>query len=165
MPRLKISPIERFRAKYEVDPISGCYNWIAGKGSDGYARFGGDNRKTCLAHRWIYEYLNGPIPEGLVVRHQCHNPACVNPEHLLLGTHQDNMDDMVKAGRSSKVSKIKGEKHPLSILTEQDVILIKKFFKRHNGYGVGAFLGGWFNVHPTLIFKIKSGKNWSHLEV
>jgi len=166
MPKLKISPIERFRAKYEIDPISGCYNWTAYKTPVGYGRFTYD-RKPYQAHRWIYEYLNGPIEEGLVVRHQCHNPACVNPEHLLLGTHQDNMDDMVRAGRSSKAPKAahKGEKNPMSILTEQDVILIKKFFKRHNEHGVNVFLGRWFNVSRNTISEIKFGRSWSHLEV
>ena len=164
MPKLNISPIERFNTKYETDPISGCYNWIASKSNDRYGQFR-HNRKTYRAHRWIYEYLNGPIPEGLVVRHQCHNRACVNPEHLLLGTHQDNSDDMVRANRSSKVARNKGEKHPMSILTEQEVILIKKFLKRHNECGVGAFLGRWFNVHRDTISNIKIGRNWSHLEV
>ena len=158
MPKLNISPIERFHAKYEIDPISGCYNWIAHK-NHGYGSFK-YKKKMRRAHRWIYEYLNGPIPEGLVVRHKCHNPACVNPEHLELGTQQDNIDDKQEAGRTPR-----GEKHYHSILTEQEVILIKKFFKRHNGNGVGSFLGRWFNVSHITIFKIKSGRTWSWLEV
>jgi len=79
---------------------------------------------------------------------------------LLLGTNQDNMDDMIKANRSAR-----GEKNPLSILTEQDVILIKKFFKRHNEHGVCVFLGRWFNVSRNTISEIKFGRSWSHLEV
>jgi len=70
MVKLKINPIERFDTKYEIDPISGCYNWIAAKNHYGYGQFRHNTKKTCRAHRWIYEYLNGPIPEGLVVRHQ-----------------------------------------------------------------------------------------------
>jgi len=161
MVKLKISPIERFHTKYEIDPITGCHNWIGAK-VYGYGKFW-DN-KSYRVHRWIYEYLNGPIPEGLIVRHKCHNPSCVNPEHLELGTQQDNMNDKVKAGRSSKVG-TKGEKHPLSILTEQDVILIKKFLKRHNGHGVNTFLGRWLNVSHKNISAIKHGKSWSWLEV
>ena len=153
MPRLKTNPIERFHTKYEIDSITGCHNWAASKFRDGYGAFK-RNKKTYRAHRWIYEYLNGPMPEGLVVRHKCHNPACVNPAHLLLGTQQDNMNDMAKAGRN-----------PLSILTEQEVILIKKFLKRHNGYGVGTFLGRWFNVSRNSISEIKLEKIWKHIEI
>ena len=159
MPRLKTNPIERFHTSYEIDPISGCYNWTGYKDIGGYGRFK-HNRKMYLPHRWIYEYLNGPIPEGLVVRHQCHNPACVNPEHLLLGTPQDNSDDMIKANRSPR-----GEKNPKSILTEQDVILIKKFLKRQNERGVGTFLSRWFNVSRNTISDIKFERSWSYLEV
>ena len=158
MVKVNISPIERFRAKYEVDPISGCYNWIAAKTNDGYGTF--KDHKQYRAHRWIYQYLNGPIPKGLVVRHKCHNPSCVNPEHLELGTQQDNIDDRDKARRTAR-----GEKHPQSILTEQDVILIKKFFKRHNERGVGTFLSRWFNVCQASICEIKMGNLWSYIEV
>ena len=157
MVKLKISPIERFHTKYEIDPITGCHNWIGAK-VYGYGKFW-DN-KSYRVHRWIYEYLNGPIPEGLIVRHKCHNPSCVNPEHLELGTQQDNMNDKVKAGRVSR-----GEKHSSSILTEQEVILIKKFLKRHNGHGVNAFLGRWFNVNSDTIYDIKVERRWRHIEV
>ena len=158
MPKLKVSPIKRFHTSYEIDPITGCHNWIGSK-VWGYGKFW-DN-KQYRAHRWIYEYLNGPIPEGLVVRHMCHNRSCVNPEHLELGTHQDNMDDMIKAGRVAR-----GEKNASNTeLTKEVVILIKKFLKRHNGYGVSAFLGRWFNIKRRTICDIKLGKTWSWLEV
>ena len=55
------------------------------------------------AHRFIYETLIGPIPEGKVVRHSCDNRACINPEHLLLGTSYDNSQDMVSRNRQARL--------------------------------------------------------------
>jgi len=74
--------------------------------------------KTVLAHRHSYQINKGEIPDGLVVRHKCHNPSCINPEHLELGTQKDNVYDMINAGR--KVV-LKGTEHPRSRLTEEQV--------------------------------------------
>lgn len=57
------------------------------------------------AHRFIYETLIGPIPDGKVVRHQCDNRACINPEHLLLGTSYDNSQDMVSRNRQARLGR------------------------------------------------------------
>ena len=57
-----------------------------------------------LLHRAVWEIHNAePIPEGLIVRHTCDNPPCCNPEHLILGTHQDNTDDMYQRNRNNNV--------------------------------------------------------------
>jgi hypothetical protein len=74
-----------------------CWIWIAGKYAQGYGQYRGKK-----AHRVAYEFSVGPIPKGKMVLHKCDNPACVNPNHLFIGTAQDNMDDKMSKGRGGK---------------------------------------------------------------
>lgn len=80
---------------------SGCWEWKGSRNDFGYGLVT-VTRQGLLgerAHRLMFERANGPIPAGLVVRHKCDNPPCVNPDHLELGTQQQNVDDMVSRGR------------------------------------------------------------------
>ena len=77
-----------------------------------------------MAHRASYEAFVGQIPKGMYVCHACDNVACVNPNHLFLGTQKQNLQDMKTKGRSTR-----GEKNAMSKLTENDVRTIKKFFR------------------------------------
>ena len=85
-----------------LDTKTGCWNWALYKDKDGY---GGMKRKGKIyrAHRKSWITFKGEIPEGLHVLHHCDNPKCINPDHLYIGTHQDNMDDMVKRGRQKTI--------------------------------------------------------------
>lgn len=89
---------ERFEAKFYVTP--GCWIWTKGRYHDGYGQFAvSAHERSVRAHRVSYELYVGPIPEDLHVLHRCDVRACVNPEHLFLGTRVDNMQDMIQKGR------------------------------------------------------------------
>lgn len=84
----------------KVLPLScGCHVWLACRNKKGYGLFQ-VGRRSVHAHRVAYALMNGDIPDGMFVCHMCDNPCCVNPDHLFLGTHDDNMRDMVSKGRS-----------------------------------------------------------------
>ena len=89
---------ERFWAK--VVKSDGCWEWTAKHDKNGYGRFSPNGQYSQVpAHRFSWELHNGPVPEGMLVCHRCDNPECTNPNHLFLGTPQDNMDDKVRKGR------------------------------------------------------------------
>ena len=132
---------------------SGCYEVINRKPySNGYFQItiGKDYRK--LAHRHIYEECVGEIPEGMVVRHKCDNKSCINPEHLELGTLNDNIQDKVKRNRCAK-----GEKVPTAKLTKEDVKQIR--FLREKGMTL-VKLSERFGVSPAQISNIVRGLSW-----
>lgn len=76
-----------------------CWTWQMGRTLFGYGRVKVAGLGERKAHRYVWELTNGPIPHGMLILHRCDVPPCVNPSHLFLGTHADNMADMHAKGR------------------------------------------------------------------
>lgn len=87
------------RFEERIDKSGECWIWTGSYSPSGYGRASRGLKKV-RAHRAAYELYVGPITDGLHVLHKCDNPACVNPAHLFLGTHLDNMRDMETKGRA-----------------------------------------------------------------
>ena len=79
----------KFTLNYLINQETGCWEWTAGKSSDGYAMMY-ENKKMVYSHRWSYEHYNGKIAEGLHIDHLCRVRHCVNPAHLEAVTTQEN---------------------------------------------------------------------------
>lgn len=91
---------ERFWKKVEIIPFHECWEWTAAKNEKGYGVFG-VKKNTDKAHRIAWKLLGRTIPPGKFLCHHCDNPACVNPNHLFIGTNLDNVIDMIRKGRNS----------------------------------------------------------------
>lgn len=145
---------ERFFSKVMPEPMSGCYLWEASVGKDGYGTFKlrGKNRK---AHRVAYVLSYGPVSRADVVCHKCDNRACVNPGHLFLGSHRDNMKDMTAKGRQAK-----GGRCHLTKLSAASVLEI--YARAHNGEP-HLDIARDFGIGRRNVSEIKRGKTWNHL--
>lgn len=147
-------------AKYSSSPDeNGCINWTGQIGKHGYGVISSGKKphKPLRAHRVAWELAYGTIPKGLLVCHRCDNKRCVNINHLFLGSHQDNMTDMVKKGRNTR-----GSSQHLAKLTEEDVIKIRQMSWEGKQYTEIAKI---FGVSPPTVRRIAIGKNWKHVGV
>lgn len=150
---------ERFWEK--VHKTDACWIWIAGVNRHGYGKFGrgGDKGPTVGAHRISWEITAGPVPEGLFVCHTCDMPPCVNPEHLYLGTPQENSGDMVARGRHPRdVAYAFAESHGNRRLDLDKVAEIRSLAA---GGLSSVQIAKRFSVSDVSINRIVRGRAWS----
>jgi hypothetical protein len=161
---------QRFLSKFKQGAPTDCWEWEGGL-KKGYGRFCINGERT-QAHRIAYELFVEPVPSGLFVCHSCDNRACVNPRHLWLGTHEDNMLDMLKKGRRADTH---GNNNPFwehhhsenykrkatvihSTLTKEQAVEIK-----HSGLK-GEELAKTYHVSQATISRIRHSKRWVWLK-
>jgi hypothetical protein len=138
-----------FWERVSPEPNSGCWLWVGKSTVLGYGQL-----RDQYAHRFSYELHKGPA-NGLHVLHTCDMPACVNPDHLFLGTQRDNMCDMHAKGRNDKNRK--GELAARAVLKVSQVLDI-----RNDPRSIRA-LGKIYGVHSSTIDAIKHRRSWKHI--
>jgi hypothetical protein len=145
----------QFEQRYIPEPNTGCWLWTASLQGDGYGAVYPDGRrgKQWRAHRLAYVLFRGDIPEGMHVLHRCDTPACVNPDHLFLGTELDNSRDKMAKERDGLV----GERNGRAKLTRTKVEEIRA--RRKTGVSQRE-LGEEFGVTQTTVSAIMRGVLW-----
>jgi len=133
---------------------NGCWVWYMAQDRDGYGLLRHRNRNRRV-HRATYMLFKGKIPRGMLVRHTCDNPSCCNPEHLICGTHKDNMKDMRDRGRAASN---KGENNPGSVLNDDAI----RHIRRSNL--LQRELASIYSVSISLISLVRRGSIWTHVQ-
>jgi hypothetical protein len=134
-----------FWDRVEIGEPDDCWIWTAATTS-GYGRLWSKGRMV-YAHRLAYEMSVGEIPDGLEVCHSCDTPLCVNPAHLWLGTHRENMQDMGRKGRMTSRRRI---------LSDDNVRDIRQ---RHQAGETARELADAFGVHRVTVYNIVNGQS------
>lgn len=155
-----------------VQKTSSCWLWFGSHNGKGYGQLhvstpeaqrgpdGRSGRKIVLAHRLSWELANGPIPDGMEVCHNCpegDNPRCVNPAHLFLGTHNDNMKDAGFKGQMPR-----GVRRPTAKLTDD---LVRAIRHRYTAGGITQqALADEIGVSISQICGVVNRTSWRHVE-
>lgn len=157
----RIRPLaDRFWEKVDIGSLEECWEWMACCSQDGYGMIKVDG-EVMRAPRVAWTLTYDEIPEGLCVCHHCDNPSCCNPDHLYVGTHADNMQDMSRRGRGVYPG-TRGEDHGPSKLTELEVHEIRRL-RNEEGWALRE-LGMRFSISESNVSAIALYKSWRWLE-
>ena len=150
-----IAPDVRFWSRVDKSGPGGCWLWTAGRSSAGYGKFALSKGDILLTHRHSYKLHYGSLPAEMHVCHKCDVRLCVNPDHLFLGTHMDNMRDM-KAKKRGAV----GERHGMARLTEGQVLEIRSRIEQG---ATQTALSAEFGISPATVGMISRRQIWAHI--
>lgn len=139
-----------------VQKGDGCWLWKGSLTTNGYGHVKVQGR-WIGTHKLAYQLTYGAIPDDLCVCHHCDNRECVNPTHLFLGTHLDNMLDMQRKGRS-----VRGSKHVNARLTEEQVRQIRSLYVPRKT--TLRQLGEMFEVDAKTIHRVVRREQWAHVD-
>ena len=142
---------ERLERNIEYDTNGGCWLWSRSTFHGGYGQIRRNGTKIGEhASRLSWEQYRGPVPKGLLVLHRCDVPACINPEHLFLGTHEINMADMVEKGRA-----LRGTRNPKAKLTEN---LVREIRQRVAAGACQSDIARELNISPQNVCAMVKGR-------
>lgn len=131
---------------------SGCWEWQGWRDKDGYCHTK-VNGRTTIAHRAVYAFVKGPIPDGLNLMHRCDNPSCCNPEHLFPGTQKQNCEDAKAKDRHSR-----GDRNGIAKFTDDQIRYIRQSPKTQ--WEIAKEFGVW----QGTISSIKRRTRWVHVQ-
>jgi hypothetical protein len=165
--QLSESDLARFWEKVDVSRgIDGCWLWTRSQDKDGYGKFRQGRLadfKQKQAHRISWTIAHGPIPEGLLVLHECDTPACVNPKHLRTGTHLENMADCDEKHRrcyEARGGPHSGAGNYNAKLTDDAVREIRVRAKTGE---LPRVIAQSFQVNRSTVQKVIAFKMWAHV--
>lgn len=144
----------RLLSKINFETSTGCWEWIGARLPQGYGLIKRKDGFQLRAHRVAYELVHGLIPEGMFVCHRCDNPSCVRPSHLFVGSHVQNMADMVVKGRAARLL---GDCNGSAKLDAAKVNSIR------NSAGSYSQIARQFCVSASAVGLIKRRQRWPHL--
>lgn len=142
---------ERLWGNSEPVTESGCWIYMRHRRRGDHGQIGFRN-KVEYAHRVAWMLTYGDIPKGMCICHKCDVSCCVNPNHLFLGTQSDNTKDRDKKGRTRK-----GEDHPVSKLTERQVVEIRNDRRSY------ANICADYGITLGTLSPLKNRKTWKHV--
>jgi hypothetical protein len=145
---------DRILKNIEYDLNGGCWLWRLVIDKHGYGQIGFDRARETRAHRYSYKAFVGEVPQGLLVRHKCDVRSCVNPTHLFLGTHQDNMDDMKARSRQARRAAPITENRNRRLGPEKAALI-------YQADGSSNAIAAQFGAEPSMVRRIRRGDSWS----
>ena len=158
-----LTVLQKWERRYIPEPNSGCHLWLCYYNEHGYGQTRVGGRKGCniLAHRLAWELFRGPIPDELFVLHRCDNPACVNPDHLYVGTQVDNEADVARRKRWGGPRNLPcGAKHhhATAKLTSEQVRAIRVDLRPQSE------IARSYGVAQAAISRLKNGHSYTHIK-